>query len=262
MCHEKFEPSSIHLACTTMDRCISRRACSDRNSFKLYKDTDGKVELGKYIWTEILCPNVASSAGKTCTDCATKLPKYKYQSSGKCDHGTIGGPYPSDSRLYGSPFYLSQLKDGWKIKEEDETRAKEAQLCCSSMAKKTVKSNDTAAPVVDVVPAEVKPLKKPRKKAVKNTAVAEPSPAIACVEEPPSTPLYVEAMTAAVKVQDVIVIKVKKIRCEGKEYYYNSQSGKVYAVYANGVGPYKGRYDSDEETLNTNYPDSDEECAV
>lgn len=213
---------------------------------------------GKYIWTEILCPNAASTEKKTCTDCAIKLPKHKYQANSKCDHGTIGGPYPSDSKLYGSPFYLKQIKDGWKISDADETRAKEAQLSVNSMVKKT-KPVITGEPTV--VAQEVAPLKKPRKKALKNipadTQVSAPS--ILPETSRQSEPRFVEEMTIPLKIHDVVVVKVKKIKCQGKEYYFDSMSGKVYAVLETGVGAYKGRYDPEEEVLNTSYPDSDAE---
>ena len=214
---------------------------------------------GKYIWSETVCPNVASTDKKTCTDCAVKLPKHKYQANSKCDHGSIGGPYPSDSKLYGSPFYLKQIKEGWKISEADEKRAKEAQLSVNSMVKKT-KPVISSEPTV--VTPEVAPLKKPRKKAVKNVKTADTEVAL-----PPVIPetvrqceaRFVEEMTTPVKVYDVVIVKVKKIKCEGKEYYFDSMSGKVYGVLETGVGPYKGRYDPEEETLNTSYPDSDAE---
>ena len=243
-----------------MERCISRRACADKVSFRLYKEEDGAILQGKYIWTEILCPNAASTEKKTCTDCQTKLPKHKYQANSKCDHGTIGGPYPTDSKLYGSPFYLKQIKEGWKISEADETRAKEAQLSVNSMVKKTkpvastssepttTVSNPITAPII---------LKKPRKKTVKK--VAESTTTVTAIPEsvPQSEPRFVEEMTVPMKIYDVVIVKVKKIKCQGKEYYFDSMSGKVYAVLETGVGPYKGRYNPEEEILNTTYPDSD-----
>jgi hypothetical protein len=251
-----------------MATCTSRRACADRYSFRLYKETDGNAEVGKYIWTEYRCPNVSSN-GKTCTECAVKLPKHKYQSSPKCDHGFVDGPYPSDSKLYGSPFYNEQIKKGWKAYALDETRAKEAQLSASStMPKKTVKADEGVSEVTaNVVTANVvtaattkadKP-KQPRKaKVVKNaTEVAltpvniQPCPLVT------GPPRFVEAMTSPIRIQDVVIVKVKKIHCEGKDYYFDAISGKAYAVSTNGVGPYKGRYDPEAETINTSYPDSD-----
>jgi hypothetical protein len=236
-----------------MERCISRRACADRLSFRLYKEEGEKIIQGKYIWTEILCPNAASTEKKTCTDCAIKLPKHKYQANSKCDHGTIGGPYPNDSKLYGSPFYLKLIKEGWKISEADETRAKEAQLSVNSMAKKIKPGITTEA---TVVAPEVAPLKKPRKKAVKNVITADTQLSAPSIQ---SEPRFVEEMTVALKIHDVVIVKVKKIKCQGKEYYFDSMSGKVYAVLETGVGAYKGRYDPEEEVLNTSYPDSDAE---
>lgn len=245
-----------------MAMCTSRRACADRNSFRLYKTIDGKICQGKYIWTEIRCRNIVS-IGKTCTECAVKLPKHKYQSSPKCDHGFIDGPYPSDSKLYGSPFYLKQAKDGWMIYEADENRAKEAQLN-TNMPKKTVDTvaaeTVTAAATV-AASVTIKP-KQPRKiKVAKNaTETVLVSPSVQpVVEQKKVEAKFVEQMTVPIKIHDVITVKVKKIRCEGKDYYVDSVSGKAYTALSNGVGPYKGRYDPEAESLNTSFPDSDVE---
>ena len=208
---------------------------------------------GKYIWTELLCPNAASNEKKTCTDCQIKLPKHKYQANSKCDHGTIGGPYPTDSKLYGSPFYLKQIKEGWKISEADETRAKEAQLSVNSMVKKTKPLASTSEPTTVSTPTIV--LKKPRKKAVKNVTAELATAIPESISQ--SEARFVEEMSVPLKIQDVIIVKVKKIKCQGKEYYFDSISGKVYTVLESGVGPYKGRYDPEEESINTSYPDSD-----
>ena len=252
--------------------CTSRRACSDRNSFRLYKTVDGKMTDGKYIWTEYRCRTVAVEGSSMCIECAVKLPKHKYQSSPKCDHGYINGPYPSDSKLYGSPFYMKQLKDGWLIKEADELRAKEAVLSASSsMPKKNTAKADVEPEAVIVAP--IKP-KQPRKiKLAKNATEAVlttvnpgmpsaiPSAAVpsAIPSLLPSEAKFVEQMTPPIKVHDVITVKVKKIRCEGKEYYFDGMSGKVYAALTNGVGPYRGRYDPEAETLSKDFPDSDVE---
>jgi len=81
--------------------------------------------------------------------------------------------------------------------------------------------------------------------------------------ETPSTNLgpakFLEAMTVPIKIEDVIIVKVRKITCEGKEYYFDSLSGKAYAATAAGVGAYKGRYDPETEKLITGFPDSDVE---
>lgn len=246
-----------------MTMCTYRRACADRNSFRLYMEKDGKTIEGKYIWTEHRCPNVASLLnGKACVECAVKLPKHKYQANPKCDHGFVDGPYPSDSKLYGSPFYLKHIKEGWKIHEADETRAKEAQITASStMPKKVAKSDQGLVQQEEVVAEPVKKPKQPRKVKLKKNSndVELTAPTVAPLETP-STNLgpakFLEAMTVPIKIEDVIIVKVRKITCEGNEYYFDSLSGKAYAATAAGVGAYKGRYDPETERL-TGFPDSD-----
>ena len=118
--------------------CIARRACADRNSFKLYREEGGTIKEANYIWTEYRCTNQAGSAKNPdyCSECAVKIPGFKYVANPKCDHGYVGGPYPKESKLYGSPYYLLKSKEGWKIREQDEKRAKEYQEKANSMAPK------------------------------------------------------------------------------------------------------------------------------
>lgn len=238
---------------------MSRRAHADRTSFRLHKEEDGKIVDGKYIWTEYRCPNVVSEGKLTCIECTVKLPKYKYQATPKCDHGLVGGPYPSDSKLYGSPFYLKQLKVGWKIGEADESRAKEAQLTANSDMGR--KKSDPATAAVALVstakPIEAKQPRKPRTVKKPETMVTQPTTTEAAIVSGPAK--FTEAMTVPIKITEVITVKVKKTRIEGKDYYFDSISGKVYGVSINGVGPYKGRYNPDTEVYDTKYPDSDEE---
>ena len=242
-----------------MTTCLSRRACSDKLSFRLYKD--GKQKFT--IFTEYRCPNPVNGT-KICGDCSTKLPMYKYQSNQKCDHGYIGGPYPKDSKLYGSPYYLNCIKNGCTISEADEQRAKEAMIKAGSeMPKKTVTAaSDT--PVAALLATPTKPEKKVKKVLkvkssipVLETPVADAIPAADTVT--PVKPTMVESTEAPIVVEDIIRVKVKKIRHQGKDYYFDGNSGKLYIATKEGVGKYAGRYDEETATINTSYPDSDEE---
>jgi len=225
---------------------------------------------GKYIWTEYKCPNVVSEGASLCSECCKKLPKHKYQSNPKCDHGIVGGPYPADSKLYGSPFYMKQLKEGWTISEADETRAKDAVAkALSEMAKKKVVSTEQAAivptDIAPVAPAAVAPTavapaaaapKKPR--VYKKKSII---PAISPVAVDPQTvaqvkPQMLESMSPPIMVAETIIVKVSKIKCQGKEYYLDSKSSKLYEVTKTGVGAYKGRYKSEQLY---ECPDSDDE---
>jgi hypothetical protein len=243
-----------------MSSCIARRACADRNSFRLINEKGG---TGKYIWTEFKCPNIVSDGRETCTECTVKLPKHKYQSNPKCDHGIIGGPYPSDSKLYGSPFYYKQIKEGWKPAVVDEIRAKEAiALAISQMPskKKVSETSGVELPTatISAAPPIAAPEKKPRKPRV--IKIKSVLPVIAAAEISVTEelkPKFLESMAAPKTITEVITVKVKKIKCQGKEYYFDSSSGKTYAAMADGVGPYKGRYNPETGALNTTYPDSD-----
>lgn len=243
-----------------MTTCQSRRAHPDKQSMRLVNSLG---QLGKYIWTEFRCPNVVPE-GSICGDCKTKLPKYKYQSNQKCDHGIVGGPYPTDSKLYGSAYYEKQIKEGWILKPEDELRAKEEVVkATSDMPKKKVLPLPVApVPVapVPVVPSVLVKEKKPRAKKIPvvNTIISELPPVNS---EPKSSdlPKYVETMTPTVYVDDadIITVKVIKQKINGKEYFLDRVAGKVYTCLEHGVGKYVGRYI--EDALDTTYPDSDVE---
>jgi hypothetical protein len=243
--------------------CISRRAHADRYSFKLYKEENGEVKEKNYIWTEYRCPNEVLEGKDTCVECSIKVKDYKYQSVPKFDQGKIGGPYTPQSKLYGSAYHLKFIKEGWKIREEDERRAKEAQqkanmpptkkvdesgtpLSIKTKVPKTSKSSTTSLASQETpkttpkTPRKIRLAKKPLPEASSNAEILESL-------EPPTS------------ISEVLIVKVKKIRCAGTEYYYDSQSGKLYGVSVKGVGAYKGRYNPEDETVNTDYPDSDEE---
>ena len=239
-----------------MSSCIARRAHPDKKSFRLVMN--GKE--GKYIWTEYKCPNVVSEGLSLCTDCCNKLPKYKYQSNPKCDHGIVGGPYPADSKLYGSPFYLKQLKEGWTILESDETRAKDAiTKALSEMPRKKVVPTEEVVvvptgPITIAAPA-VEP-KKPRVYKKKSIIPAISTVAVDAQPVVQVKPQMLESMIPPIMVAETIIVKVSKIKCQGKEYYLDSKSSKLYEVTKTGVGAYKGRYKS--EQLHE-CPDSDDE---
>jgi len=245
---------------------MARRAHNDRYSFRLMKE--GKE--GKYIWTEFRCPNVVSEGAKVCADCSKKLPKYKYQSNQKCDHGLVGGPYPEDSKLYGSPFYLKQVKEGFTPLEADERRAKEAVIkATSNMPKKKVA--EPVVPAEPLVPATVAPavvatpvapVKAPKKPRVAKTKAAPSSltPSNTIISAEPLKPAtMLESMESPVHISEVIVVKVRKIKHKGKEYCFDQESGKLYSLLSDGVGAYVGRYKMESDTLDTGYPDSDVE---
>ena len=279
--------------------CISRRACADRYDFRL---TNEKGEVGKHIWVEYRCPNVVSVEDGMCSDCSVKEKKYKYQANQKCDHGVVGGPYTGDSKLYGSPYYLNELKNGWFPSEADENRAKAAvDKALSSMGRKKIQQATEEMPAVVVEEVPAAPPEKVKRKYVRKKPLASAQQPLASTEQPvvsteqplasvkktklpklktprskksvatelvlPQAPVvenqpslsakFVEITKPPITITDFVVVKVKKLKCQGKDYYYDSSSGKVYGISVNGVGAYKGRYKEEDETLDTTFPDSD-----
>jgi hypothetical protein len=253
--------------------CISRRAHADRHSFKLIKEVNEIIIEKNYIWTEYKCPNEVINGKDFCSECCNKVIGFKYQQVPKFDHGIVGGPYTAQSKLYGSLYYLKFIKAGWKIKEEDERRAKDLQQKANMAPKKTqttpkeggvqntpIKLDDSGSTLTiktSIYPSSPssniinETPKKPRKAKVVKTPMT-PVLSIGVAE-------FVESIDIPKIVTDVIVVKVKKIRCSGTDYYYDSKSGKVYGVSTKGVGAYKGRYSPEEDMVDSSYPDSDDE---
>jgi len=252
--------------------------------------TNTKGETGKHIWIEFKCPNAVSKEDTICVDCSIKLPKYKYQANQKCNHGQVGGPYPEDSKLYGSSYYLKEVKAGWYLSEADELRAKAAVSKASMGRKKVLPVTDqpVVEPVVIVEPV-VEPVVQPvvekkkraynRKKPIvsdetvpaktvlpklKTHRTKKPAPTEVLLPQIPAIdnplePKFIEVVAPPITITDFIVVKVKKLKSQGKDYYYDSASGKVYGVSVNGVGAYKGRYNEEDDLVDTTYPDSDNE---
>ena len=77
--------------------------------------------------------------------------------------------------------------------------------------------------------------------------------------EPLKPATMLESMETPLHVSEVIVVKVRKIKHKGKEYCFDQDSGKLYSLLSDGVGPYVGRYKLETDSLDTGYPDSDAE---
>jgi hypothetical protein len=133
------------------------------------------------------------------------------------------------------------------------------------MPKKTVAADTAVATgVAAPVAAPVKPEKKVKKVIKVKTSIPVLEPAVAELSTGSATvtlvkPTMVESTEPPLVVEDIIRVKVKKIRHQGKDYYFDGNSGKLYTATKDGVGKYAGRYDEETSTINTSYPDSDKE---
>jgi hypothetical protein len=247
---------------------------------------NGAIKTKNQVGIEKCCPNEAKSGEMFCDGHLSRNNDKKNQATFTTDHGVVGGPYTANSKLYGSQYYLDLLKDGWLARPEDEAKAKAAVDSAISESKMPAKKE--GAPKVPRVKKtkEVNPdveastEEKPKKKTMRvskkkaaevveeggNENPVEPTPP-PVITKPTGPVMFREKMTAP-KVYDesqVKVVKVKKTRVDGKEYYWAPSTDKLYSIMANGgFGYYKGRYVAPTEEggaphLDTSYPDSDVE---
>jgi hypothetical protein len=96
-------------------------------------------------------------------------------------------------------------------------------------------------------------------KPVKLDILLPTPPPIPQPEEIHLDPKFIESISPAITIEEFIIVKVKKIGIQGKPYYYDANSGKLYGVSVNGVGAYKGRYNAENDMVDTTFPDSDVE---
>jgi len=134
----------------------------------------------------------------------------------------------------------------------------------SYIRKKAAVPTDTIEPVSTVNPAEpvvkAKPVKLKTHRAKKILPTEVLLPQVPVVVAPIDiTPKFVEVVAVPITITEFVVVKVKKMKCQGKDYYYDSSSGKVYGISVNGVGAYKGRYKEEDDIIDITFPDSDDE---
>lgn len=270
--------------------CCQARGCQnwEKTCFTLYKVINGSIKTKNQVGIEKCCPNLAKSGEMFCEGHLSRKDDKKNQATFITDHGVVGGPYTANSKLYGSQYYFDLLKEGWMARSEDEARAKaavETAISDSKMppkkesvtkAPKIKKATKEAAPNLGANEAitEEKPKKTMRiskKKTAEQIEEAkkpnEPTPTPA-ITKPSGPVMFREKMTVP-KVYDesqVKIVKVKKVRVDGKEYYWAPSTDKLYGIMANGgFGYYKGRYVTPAEEgaaphVDTSYPDSDMEA--
>jgi hypothetical protein len=127
-----------------------------------------------------------------------------------------------------------------------------------------------AEPVVQVKQKRVYKKKTPEEKAKKAEKAIKsgkpvkldillPTPSVQA-EEVHHDPKFIETTAPPITISEFVTVKVKKTSIQGKSYYYDSNSGKLYTASVNGVGAYKGRYNIEEGTIDTTFPDSDLEA--
>jgi len=185
---------------------------------------------------------------RICSKCVVKA-KTNVQGSRKFDHGCVDGPYTADTHIFDSPWYHKALKSYGAPKEEDLLKAMETQ--------KKARGGKKIAEPKEAKPKEQKEAKPkaPRKLKVKAETPSSPS-----IEIVPETATHAETMDEPIPVSEVIKIILKPFTHKSVDYWRDYESEKLYKRLAKGKGPYVGRWDSELECVNTEAPDSDNEC--
>jgi hypothetical protein len=215
-----------------MSMCKGRNV-SATHRFSLY-DESGEATK-EYYFTELGCRNRVIS-DDLCGVCLQKDSKLKdatikgnkiKDKDGKriwqprVLHGKIGSPIPPWSQIEDGEWFNSMLKKGFR-KQID------------MMKLETVSDSK-----------EVKP-----KRVIKKVNQVSSSNII--VELKPK--MYIDTIDANQAIE-IVKVEVKPLVIEGKQYYYETNKNKVYTTDFS----YVGRYDTKNEILSTEYPDSDAE---
>ena len=211
------------------------------------------------------CSNQSLAHSNCCSRCVDRGTD-KIQSSGKFDHGLITGPIPDHSHMYGGKWY----RDGcitWGPPLPDAVRIAEEQYQLTSPVEEEVEI--PIPPVIQVVTPPkglkkigvavttavvIKPKKPATKPAVKPAAIKETK-----IEHIIAT--HVEKDIEEVYIDDYEVEHVKLSPFEHNDvmYYRDSKKNKLFEQVNGGFGAYVGRYDSYNNTIRNDIPDSDDE---
>lgn len=211
------------------------------------------------------CSNQSLVHSNCCSRCVDRGTD-KIQSSGKFDHGLITGPIPDHSHMYGGKWY----RDGcimWGPPLPDAVRIAEEQYQLTSPAHEEIEV--PIPPVIQVVT----PPKRLKKIGAANTTAIAPKP-----KKPAAKPTVKPATIKETKIEHIIATHVEKdmeevyiddyevehVKLSPFEhndvmYYRDSKKNKLFEQVKGGFGAYVGRYDSYNDTIRNDIPDSDDE---
>jgi hypothetical protein len=211
------------------------------------------------------CSNQSLAHSNCCSRCVDRGTD-KIQSSGKFDHGLITGPIPDHSHMYGGKWY----HDGcitWGPPLPDAVRIAEEQYQLTSPVEEEIE-----IPIPPVIQVVTPPKRLKKIGAAVTTAVAPKS------KKPAAKPTVKPAPVKETKIEHIIATHVEKdieevytddyevehVKLSPFEhndvmYYRDSKKNKLFEQVKGGFGAYVGRYDSYNDTIRNDIPDSDDE---
>lgn len=211
------------------------------------------------------CLNQSLAHSNCCSRCVDRGTD-KIQSSGKFDHGLITGPIPDHSHMYGGKWY----RDGcitWGPPLPDAVRIAEEQYQLTSPIEEEIE-----VPIPPVIQAVTPPKRLKKIGAAVTTAVTtavvpkskKPAVKPAVIKETKIEHIiatHVEKDMEEVYIDDYEVEHVKLSPFEHNDvmYYRDPKKNKLFEQVKGGFGAYVGRYDSYNDTIRNDIPDSDDE---
>ena len=227
--------------------------------------------------------------GNLCAYCSRVVAQTRTQDVKTFPHGLVTGEYPPDSHIFDSPWYHKKVKAYGEPLKQDVDLAMEAQTRAKAGRKtKAVKdlavTDDTVKKeTAAVVETEVKVAKprgrkpkattegaeeKPKKPRAKKAALEEPKQEVVkedtnVVTAIPAEVTHVESMDDPIVVREIIKVSLKPFSHDGSNYWRDVEREKLYKRSKDGKrGEYVGRWDSAQQRLVREAPDSDADSCV
>jgi len=208
---------------------------------------------------ELRCNRITLESSELCGRCQERK---EQDSVKKCHpsrvHGLITEKIPEWSHIFGGEWYLkSSLKYGTppEIEMGKAKAAKEIAykgVDTTSVAKTETEIVTVTEPQIQTqTQTETVKKKRPyiKRKKVETT-----------ISETKIKTLAIESKEPPITLNNVVRIGVRPHQIEGRKYFLDSNKGKLYTVAADkSPGHYYGRWNPQEETVDTNFPDSDAE---
>ena len=254
-----------------MSRCLARLV-DDK--------VRGKFKDGHHFHIEVRCAKLVKEGCSLCEKCEGR-PRDEPKNHPSALHGLIGQEIPAWSHIFGSAWYLSKVGKYGTPSEEEMARAKKAVEDNSlAVAEAKAKEGVAAAPekkepkprkfkvaasaavVVPVVEAPAVPVVQapapvaPKQKRKAKTVVVAPPP-VSLVEVK-----AIESKEPILKISDddLLIITIRKFEHNGRSYFLASGKDKLYSIGKDGQPlNYVGRYNRQSDTIDADFPDSDEE---
>jgi hypothetical protein len=270
--------------------------CISRITDDTYSQNFGNNHNKFYI--ELRCNIPCPPGSDTCTKCSSKSDTCKVQHSRKFNHGKVTDPIPDISHIYGSKWYRDSTKKYGEPSADSiqfaEQYQREARI---NLQNTIIQSEPVSQPVQppkktrkpkvadeNSTTADTQPVKRGRKpkvapsnepeladtqettiksrKKTENTPYSNlVSTKTQLVHKEVSLPTHLENKLDEIDIDGFKIeyIKLSIFDHNGTSYFRDYNKNKLYKKIKDKVGQYVGRFNSENDSIVTDVPDSDDE---